>query len=124
MGSTCGCCKDDKKPEINIKSNIKMPIKCDCSSSCCFPYTKPKEKTSLSNEGKWRLSAAYALIGQMEVAKKMIYNTSSNAKAYQDYYYTYGSIERDEAMILETMTLLKDTEIFIVYLNFNSTIED
>ncbi|MES2566620.1 MAG: MG2 domain-containing protein [Bacteroidota bacterium] len=67
-----------------------------------------KEKASLSNEAKWRLSAAYALIGQIEVAKKMIYNVSSTAKSYQDYYYTYGSIERDDAMILETMTLLKD----------------
>lgn len=67
-----------------------------------------KEKANLSNESKWRLSAAYALIGQKEVAKKMIYNISSTAKTYQDYYYTYGSIERDDAMILETMTLLKD----------------
>ena len=67
-----------------------------------------KEKASLSNEAKWRLSAAYALIGQSEVAKKMIYNVPSTPKAYQDYYYTYGSLERDDAMILETMTLLKD----------------
>ncbi|MBC7694894.1 MAG: hypothetical protein H7141_05535 [Burkholderiales bacterium] len=67
-----------------------------------------KEKTSLSNEVKWRLAAAYALVGQIEVAKKMIYNVSSTPKTYQDYYYTYGSLERDDAMILETMTLLKD----------------
>ncbi|MES2514112.1 MAG: MG2 domain-containing protein [Bacteroidota bacterium] len=67
-----------------------------------------KEKTSLSTEAKWRLSATYALVGQIEVAKKMISNVSSTAKAYQDYYYTYGSLERDDAMILETMTLLKD----------------
>ncbi len=67
-----------------------------------------KEKANLSNESKWRLSAAYALIGQAEVAKKMIYNVSSTPKTYQDYYYTYGSLERDDAMILETMTLLKD----------------
>lgn len=67
-----------------------------------------KEKASLSNEAKWRLSAAYALVGQLEVAKKMIYNVSSTPKTYQDYYYTYGSLERDDAMILETMTLLKD----------------
>ncbi|MFO0322486.1 MAG: hypothetical protein ACK504_08660, partial [Bacteroidota bacterium] len=67
-----------------------------------------KERASLSNEVKWRLSAAYALIGQTEVAKKMVYNISSTPKTYQDYYYTYGSLERDEAMILETMTLLKD----------------
>ncbi len=67
-----------------------------------------KEKANLSNESKWRLSAAYALIGQKEVAKKMIYNIPSTAKTHQDYYYTYGSLERDDAMILETMTLLKD----------------
>ena len=67
-----------------------------------------KENTKLANESKWRLAAAYALVGQLEVAKKMVYNLSSTPKAYQDYYCTYGSSERDEAMILETMTLLKD----------------
>lgn len=67
-----------------------------------------KEKASLSAEVKWRLSAAYALIGQTEVAKKMIYNISSTPKTHTDYWYTYGSYERDDAMILETMTLLKD----------------
>lgn len=67
-----------------------------------------KEKASLSTEAKWRLAAAYALVGQTEVAKKMVYNIPSSAKSYTDYWYTYGSIERDDAMILETMTLLKD----------------
>lgn len=67
-----------------------------------------KEKSSLSAEVKWRLAAAYALIGQTEVAKKMVYNITSTPKAYTDYWYTYGSYERDDAMILETMTLLKD----------------
>ncbi len=67
-----------------------------------------KENSQLSVEGKWRLAASYAIVGQMDVAKKMINNISSTPKNYQDYYYTYGSSERDEAMILETMTLLKD----------------
>ncbi len=67
-----------------------------------------KEKASMANEVKWRLAAAYALAGQLEVAKKMVYHVPATAKAYQDYYYTYGSPERDDAMILETMTLLKD----------------
>jgi uncharacterized protein YfaS (alpha-2-macroglobulin family) len=67
-----------------------------------------KENTTLSNESKWRLAAAYALVGQLDVAKKMVYQIPSTPKAYQDYYYTYGSSERDEAMILETMILLKD----------------
>ncbi|MES2133136.1 MAG: MG2 domain-containing protein [Bacteroidota bacterium] len=67
-----------------------------------------KEKSSLANEVKWRLAAAYAIAGQLEVAKKMVFNISINAKVQNDYYYTYGSTERDDAMILETMTLLKD----------------
>lgn len=67
-----------------------------------------KEKANLSAEVKWRLAAAYALAGQLEVAKKMVYNIPASAKAQNDYYYTYGSPERDDAMILETMTLLKD----------------
>ena len=67
-----------------------------------------KENAKLSNEGKWRLAAAYALAGQLDVAKKMVYHLPSTTKTYLDYYYTYGSSERDDAMILETMTLLKD----------------
>ena len=67
-----------------------------------------KEKASLSVESKWRLAAAYALVGQTEVARKMVYNIPATAKTYMDYWYTYGSLERDDAMILETMTLLKD----------------
>lgn len=67
-----------------------------------------KENASLSTEAKWRLAAAYALIGQIEVAKKLVNQAITPAKNRIDYYYTYGSFERDEAMILETMILLKD----------------
>lgn len=67
-----------------------------------------KERANLSNEVKWRLAAAYALVGQQDVAKRMIANISYTPKPYADYYYTYGSLERDDAMILETMVLLKD----------------
>jgi uncharacterized protein YfaS (alpha-2-macroglobulin family) len=67
-----------------------------------------KEKSTLSNEVKWRLAATYAVIGQTELARKMISKLALKAKPYPDYYYTYGSMERDDAMILETLTLLKD----------------
>lgn len=67
-----------------------------------------KERSNLPSEVKWRLAAAYALAGQQDVAKKMVFNIPSSSKEQQDYYYTYGSRERDDAMILETMTLLKD----------------
>lgn len=67
-----------------------------------------KERSNLAPEVKWRLAAAYALAGQVDVAKKMVFNIPASSKEQQDYYYTYGSRERDDAMILETMTLLKD----------------
>lgn len=67
-----------------------------------------KERSNLAPEVKWRLAAAYAMAGQTDVAKKMVYNIPASSKEQQDYYYTYGSRERDDAMILETMTLLKD----------------
>lgn len=67
-----------------------------------------KENATISSEVKWRLAASYAIIGQTEVAKKMVYKSSASPKQFNDYYYTYGSAERDDAMILETMILLKD----------------
>lgn len=54
----------------------------------------------------WRLAAAYALIGKEEVAKGIIKNLPTQVAAYTELSYTYGSALRDEAMILETLTLL------------------
>jgi uncharacterized protein YfaS (alpha-2-macroglobulin family) len=65
-----------------------------------------KEYPNLSVAAKWRLAAAYVKAGQPEVAKKLISNLSYNISPYRELSYTYGSSDRDEAMILETLTLL------------------
>ncbi len=65
-----------------------------------------KETQGLSNAAKWRLSAAYALAGQPEVAKKLIEGVSTSVSKYNEMAYTYGSNDRDEAMILETLILI------------------
>ncbi len=65
-----------------------------------------KENKNLSLTASWRLAAAYALAGQMETAKKLISNLATKPKAYTELAYTYGSSYRDEAMILETLSLL------------------
>ena len=57
-------------------------------------------------ETKWRLAAAYALAGQTEVAKSMVSGLSTDVEKYNLRNYVFGSRLRDEAMILETMTLL------------------
>jgi uncharacterized protein YfaS (alpha-2-macroglobulin family) len=65
-----------------------------------------REFQYLSIEAKWRLAAAYKLAGQPEIGIKMIAGLSAVIKPYYTMYGTYGSDLRDEAMILETLTLL------------------
>lgn len=67
-----------------------------------------KENKDLGVEARWRLAAGYALIGQVEVAKNLTKGQVNASRTHNDYWYTYGSYERDDAMILETMVLLKD----------------
>ena len=69
-----------------------------------------KEFDELSNDAKWRLAAAYALAGQPEAAKAIsaTANIEFEIKLYD--YYTYGSVDRNRAMALETMVILNDTK--------------
>jgi len=67
-----------------------------------------RETKGLSRQAKWRLAAAYALSGQMPVAKEMVNMEDTDIQEYAGFYSSYGSRERDWAMILETMTLLND----------------
>lgn len=67
-----------------------------------------KELKNLSTPARWRLAAAYVLIGQKEVARQLIRNLPVQAAAYSSTDMTYGSDVRDEAMILETLVLLDD----------------
>jgi len=65
-----------------------------------------KEYADLSVAAKWRLAAAYVKVGQPETAKKLISNLTTAIPRYCEMGYSYGSNDRDEAMILETLTLL------------------
>jgi uncharacterized protein YfaS (alpha-2-macroglobulin family) len=65
-----------------------------------------KELAYLSPEAKWRLAATYKLAGQPETGIKLIAGLPTSVKPYKQMAYTYGSDLRDEAMILETLTLL------------------
>ena len=63
-----------------------------------------EKKTSVAT--LWRLSAAYQLAGQSNIAKKLVGNLATSVKEYKFNQYTYGSALRDDAMILETLTLI------------------
>ncbi|MBD9091491.1 MAG: alpha-2-macroglobulin [Bacteroides oleiciplenus] len=65
-----------------------------------------KEQTNLSLQAKWRLAAAYALTGKTKPAEELIFNAETTVKPYSSQNFIYGSYDRDEAMILETLLLL------------------
>ena len=72
-----------------------------------------REQTKLSSAAKWRLAAAYRLIGQTEVAENLIENLGTEVEAYRENSGSFGSDTRDRAMILETLSLLdKKTKAF------------
>ena len=65
-----------------------------------------KEQPGLSIQAKWRLAAAYALTGKMKPAEELVYNAETTVITYSSMNQIYGSSDRDEAMILETLLLM------------------
>lgn len=80
-----------KSPEIGAMNRLKT-----------FKY--------LSVEAKWRLAAAYQLAGQEEVAQSMIRGLGTTVKKQNQLGGTYGSDLRDEAMILEVLSLMGERQ--------------
>ena len=77
----------DKSPELGAMNRLKE-----------FKY--------LSSQAKWRLAAAYKLAGQDNTALQLISGLPFTFNTDHRPGYTYGSDTRDEAMVLETLTLL------------------
>lgn len=69
-----------------------------------------KEFKYLSSEAKWRLAAAYKLAGQDNTALDLISGLSIDFPARTSAGFTYGSQLRDQAMVLETLTLMGKRE--------------
>tara|TARA_R110002050_G_scaffold157464_1_gene286072 strand:+ start:20631 stop:26201 length:5571 start_codon:yes stop_codon:yes gene_type:complete len=70
-----------------------------------------REFSEISNEAKWRLAAAYALVGQKEASDNISQSANINFKPIRYNYYTYGSVNRNRAMALETMVLTKNSKM-------------
>ena len=66
-----------------------------------------RNDAALSNKAAWRLAAAYALLGQTDVAKSLVQKNPSR-EAYREMGNTYGSDLRDLAMAIETLCTLKE----------------
>lgn len=67
-----------------------------------------RETPKLPNDAKWRLAAAYALIGKKGAAEKLMGTANLNFTPSRYDYYTYGSPFRNRAMALETLVILGD----------------
>ena len=65
-----------------------------------------KEQAGLSIQAKWRLAATYVLTGKMKPAEELVYNAETTVIPYSSMNQIYGSSDRDEAMILETLLLM------------------
>lgn len=72
-----------------------------------------KELKDLSMQARWCLAAAYALSGKTKAASELVFNASTEVAPYALNNSTFGSSERDMAMILEAMVLMgKEKEAF------------
>ncbi|SHI64957.1 hypothetical protein SAMN04488096_103180 [Mesonia phycicola] len=69
-----------------------------------------RESGEMSNDAKWRLAGAYALVGKASVAKEISATANINFQSQKYNRYTYGSPFRNKAMALETMVILKDNQ--------------
>lgn len=67
-----------------------------------------KESFELSDQAKWRLSGAYSLIGQPEIAERLTASIATTYSDYRELSQTFGSKFRDQAMTLEVLALRKD----------------
>lgn len=65
-----------------------------------------KEYKYITVEAKWRLAAAYHLAGQTQIALQLISRLPTTFTQKDYWGVSYGSDLRDEAMVLETLTLL------------------
>lgn len=73
---------------------------------------KLRESGNLSTMAAWRLAAAYQLAGQREAANRLIGALPGTAvKNSTSWQYNYGSQERDEAVILEVLTLMDQKQL-------------
>lgn len=67
-----------------------------------------REFTEISNEAKWRLAAAYALAGQKEASEQIMSTCTIHFNTKSNDYYTFGSVNRNRAMALETMVITEN----------------
>lgn len=67
-----------------------------------------RQKSNLPVIAKWHLAGAYSLSGQNKLAKDMVKSLPTAVSDYQELGGSYGSSLRDQGIVLEVLTLLKN----------------
>lgn len=68
------------------------------------------KERELNKTAQYMLAASYALTGRDDVAKTLIASAPPSTKNYREYAFTYGSQDRDEAMLLLALNAMKEVE--------------
>ena len=76
------------------------------SSPALGAMNRIKENTSINKRARWSLASAYASLGLDQAANEIIDGLNFDSETYREMGGTYGSTERDKAMILETLIKL------------------
>ena len=69
-----------------------------------------KESPNLQQAARWRLAATYHLTGKTSIAKNLLQEQSLRATPYRSHGPTYGSSLRDQALMLDTLSMLGERE--------------
>ncbi|MCK5101740.1 MAG: hypothetical protein KAR17_02960, partial [Cyclobacteriaceae bacterium] len=79
-----------------------------------------KGRDYANTAAKWTLASAYAVAGYEDVALEIIDGLTKDVKEYRELGGTYGSTQRDQAIILETLVRLnKKTDAFEMIQNIS-----
>ena len=70
-----------------------------------------REVSNLYTAAQWRLIVAYYLAGKKNIAEQMMQNLDLTVEKYRELGYSYGSNQRDEAMILEALVLMNKASL-------------
>ena len=76
-----------------------------------------KEQKDLNETSRWLLAAAYAYVGRDDVANQLITQTTATDWKYTEYDQTFGDELRDQAIRLQTLTLLNKSDEAARYAN-------
>lgn len=71
-------------------------------------YMRESELNQLDNVARFYLAGAYYLIGYQQIGEAILANTDLTVPDYWEFGGTYGSTLRDQAIMLDILTLMKD----------------